>query len=72
MYIVITRSFPPEVGGIQNLMWGLTKSLSKHFMIKVFADYHEQHQKYILVTTVYFPNKGFLLINVPIYILCNY
>ena len=46
MYIVITRSFPPEVGGMQNLMWGLTKSLSKHFMIKVFADYHEQHQKY--------------------------
>jgi len=46
MYIVITRSFPPEVGGMQNLMWGLTRSLSKHFMIKVFADFHEQHQKY--------------------------
>ena len=25
---------------------GLTKSLSKHFMIKVFADYHEQQKKY--------------------------
>ena len=45
MYLILTRSFPPEVGGMQNLMWGLTKSLSKHFMIKVFADFHEQHQK---------------------------
>ena len=40
MYIVLTRSFPPEVGGMQNLMWGLANSLSKHYMIKVFADYH--------------------------------
>ena len=46
MYIVLTRSFPPEVGGMQNLMWGLANSLSKHYMIKVFADYHEQHQNY--------------------------
>jgi len=46
MYIVITRSFPPEVGGMQNLMWGLTNSLSKYFLIKVFADYHDQHESY--------------------------
>ena len=46
MYIVLTRSFPPEVGGMQNLMWGLTNSLSKYFMIKVFADYHHQHESY--------------------------
>jgi len=46
MYIVITRSFPPEVGGMQNLMWGLANSLSKYYMIKVFADYHEQHNNY--------------------------
>ena len=46
MYIVITRSFPPEVGGMQNLMWGLANSLSKYYMIKVFADYHEHHQTY--------------------------
>ena len=46
MYIVLTRSFPPEVGGMQNLMWGLTNSLSKHYMIKVFADYREQHNNY--------------------------
>ena len=46
MYIVLTRSFPPEVGGMQNLMWGLANSISKHYMIKVFADYHEQHKNY--------------------------
>ena len=46
MYIVVTRAFPPEVGGMQNLIWGLTNSLSKHYMIKVFADYHVQHQNY--------------------------
>ena len=46
MYLILTRSFPPEVGGMQNLMWGLTNSLSKYFMIKVFADYHDQHQNY--------------------------
>ena len=43
MYLIITRSFPPEIGGIQNLMWGLTNALSKYYMVKVFADYHEGH-----------------------------
>ena len=43
MYLIITRNFPPEVGGMQNLMWGLTSSLSKLNMVKVFADYHENH-----------------------------
>ncbi len=43
MYLIATRSFPPELGGMQNLMWGLTKELSKNFMIKVFADYHINH-----------------------------
>ena len=46
MYIVVTRSFPPEVGGMQNLMWGLTNSLSKYHMIKVFADYQENHKEF--------------------------
>ena len=38
MYLIVTRSFPPDDGGMQNLMWGLTNSLAKHFMVKVFAD----------------------------------
>ncbi len=46
MYLIITRTFPPEVGGMQNLMWGLARSLSKIDMIKVFADYHEDHKKF--------------------------
>ena len=27
MYLITTRSFPPEVGGMQNLMWGLAKEI---------------------------------------------
>ena len=38
MYLIVTRSFPPDAGGMQNLMWGLTNSLAKHYMVKVFAD----------------------------------
>jgi len=46
MYLIVTRSFPPEIGGMQNLMWGLAKELSKDFMIKVFADYYEDHKTF--------------------------
>jgi len=46
MYLIITRSFPPELGGMQNLMWGLAKEMSKNFMVKVFADYQENHQEF--------------------------
>ena len=46
MYLIITRTFPPEVGGMQNLMWGLARSLAKLDMVKVFADYHEDHEKF--------------------------
>ena len=44
MFLIVTRSFPPELGGMQNLMWGLSRELSKNFMIKVFADYLENHK----------------------------
>ena len=46
MYLIATRSFPPEVGGMQSLMWGLAKEMSKNFMIKVFADYQENHKEF--------------------------
>jgi len=46
MYLIVTRSFPPEVGGMQNLMWGLANELSKHYMIKVFADYQDNHKNF--------------------------
>tara|TARA_B110001452_G_scaffold3112_1_gene2754 strand:- start:903 stop:1985 length:1083 start_codon:yes stop_codon:yes gene_type:complete len=46
MYLIVTRTFPPELGGMQSLMWGLSKELSKNFMIKVFADFHENHKSF--------------------------
>ena len=46
MYLIVTRSFPPELGGMQSLMWGLVKEMSKNFMIKVFADYQENHKEF--------------------------
>ena len=46
MYLIVTRAFPPELGGMQSLMWGLTKEMSKNFMIKVFADYQEHHNEF--------------------------
>jgi phosphatidylinositol alpha-1,6-mannosyltransferase len=46
MYLIVTRSFPPEIGGMQNLVWGLTNELSKNYMVKVFADYHKNHKNF--------------------------
>ena len=46
MYLIVTRSFPPELGGMQSLMWGLCREMSKNFMIKVFADYYENHKTF--------------------------
>ena len=46
MYLIVTRSFPPEVGGMQNHLWGFSRELSKNFMIKVFADYIEGHKSF--------------------------
>ena len=45
MFLVVTRSFPPELGGMQNLMWGLTNSIAKYNLTKVFADYQENHKE---------------------------
>ena len=46
MYLVLTRSFPPDIGGMQNLMWGLTDSIAKIDLIKVYADYHKNHAEF--------------------------
>ncbi len=46
MYLIVTRSFPPEVGGMQSLMWGLSRELSKNYMIKVFANYIDGHKDF--------------------------
>jgi len=46
MHLIVTRSFPPKLGGMQSLMWGLARELSKNFMIKVFADHFENHKDF--------------------------
>jgi len=46
MFLIVTRSYPPEIGGMQNHLWGFSKELSKNFMIKVFADYIKGHKTF--------------------------
>ncbi len=46
MYLIVTRSFPPELGGMQSLMWGLAKEMSKNFMVKVFTDFQQNHKEF--------------------------
>ncbi len=38
MFLVSTRNFPPDLGGMQNLMEGLSNALVNHGPVKVFAD----------------------------------
>jgi len=37
MFLIVTRNFPPDLGGIQSLMGGLSESLINHGPVKVFA-----------------------------------
>ena len=46
MFVISTRNFPPDVGGIQNLMEGLSNALVDHGPVKVFADNFENCQDY--------------------------
>ena len=46
MFLISTRNFPPDVGGIQNLMEGLSIALLNHGPVKVFADNFENAEKY--------------------------
>ena len=38
MFVISTRNFPPELGGIQSLMGGLAENLLNYGPVKVFAD----------------------------------
>ena len=38
MFLISTRNFPPELGGMQNLMEGLSNALLNHGPVKVFAE----------------------------------
>lgn len=44
MFIVSTRNFPPDIGGMQNLMGGLANALINHGPVKVFADKSENFE----------------------------
>ena len=46
MFLISTRNFPPDIGGIQNLMEGLSKALLNHGPVKVFADNFENSENY--------------------------
>jgi phosphatidyl-myo-inositol dimannoside synthase len=46
MFLVATRNFPPDIGGIQNLMEGLSNALLNHGPVKVFADNFKDCEKY--------------------------
>ena len=46
MFVISTRNYPPEIGGMQNLMGGLANALINHGPVKVFADKSENFEKY--------------------------
>ena len=46
MFVISTRNFPPEIGGMQNLMGGLAEALINHGPVKVFADKSENFDSY--------------------------
>ena len=46
MFLVATRNFPPEVGGMQNLMEGLSNALLNHGPVKVFAENFDNAEEY--------------------------
>ena len=46
MFLISTRNFPPEVGGMQNLIEGLSNALLDHGPVKIFADGHAEAKNY--------------------------
>ena len=46
MFLISTRNFPPELGGMQNLMEGLSNALLNHGPVKVFADEYKNADNY--------------------------
>ena len=46
MFVIITRNFPPDIGGMQSLMEGLSIGLTNHGPVKVFADEYANDKDY--------------------------
>ena len=46
MFLIVTRNFPPEIGGMQVLMGGLSEILINHGPVKVFTYEHNLSDVY--------------------------
>ena len=46
MFLIVTRNFPPDIGGIQSLMGGLSRNLLNHGPVKVFANHFPNSDTY--------------------------
>ena len=46
MFVISTRNFPPDIGGIQNLMEGLANALVSHGPVRVYADVFQDSESY--------------------------
>ena len=52
MFLIVTRNFPPDIGGIQILMGGLAETLLDHGPVKVFAHDHKNSNLYDTKSTM--------------------
>ena len=46
MFLITTRNFPPDLGGIQMLMGGLCNSLLQYGPVKIFAEKFKDCETY--------------------------
>ena len=47
MFLIVTRTYPPDVGGMQSLMGGLSESLLDHGPVKVITyEYPKSNTEY--------------------------
>ena len=46
MFLVNTRKFPPDLGGMQILMGGLSTALLNYGPVKIFAEKHKNSDTY--------------------------
>ena len=46
MFLIVTRNFPPDLGGMQSLMGGLSESLINHGPVQVFTYEYQNSENY--------------------------
>ena len=46
MFLIVTRNFPPDIGGMQVLMGGLSEGLLNHGPVKVFTYEYPNSENY--------------------------